>query len=260
VDLVDECWLFDLDGVVWLADQPIPGAAEAVAELVAHGRRVAYFTNNSRPRRRDHLDKLHRFGLPADDADLLTSPEAAAALCASGERALVLGGAGIVEALEQVGVTAVDAGSAGPDEAFDVVVVGIDLELSYPRLDAAVRAIRGGARFLATNDDATFPTPTGPGPGAGAIVAAVATATGVAPVVAGKPHPPAAALARRRLDGLRAVVGDRPSTDGALARALGVEFALVLSGVTRPGHGPLDPEPDIEAADVAALVDRLLRR
>jgi 4-nitrophenyl phosphatase len=251
-------WLFDLDGVVWLSDEPIPGAAEGINRLAAAGHRVAYFTNNSRPKRAVHLAKLARVGLDVADIDLLTSPEAAAALCEPGEVVLVLGGEGIVEALAARGVEAVDAGDPGRPAAPDAVIVGIDLELSYDRLDVAVRAIGGGARFIATNDDATFPTPSGPGPGAGAIVAAVAAATGSDPVIAGKPYRPAADLARSRLPGLVGVVGDRPSTDGALARVLGVDFALVLSGVTLKGHGPLDPEPDLEADDVAALVDQLI--
>lgn len=255
---MSECWLFDLDGVVWLADEPIPGAAEGIARLVASGRRAAYFTNNSYPRRADHLEKLHRFGLEATDDDLLTSSEAAAGLCDPGERALVLGGPGILEALALRGVEAVYAGDAPPEVEVEVVVVGLDLTLDFAKLRAATQAVGRGARLVATNDDATLPTPDGPAPGAGALLAAVAYAGGVRPVVAGKPHPPSVALAKARLEDLRVVVGDRPSTDGELARRLGVDFALVLSGVTKSGHGPLDPDPDVEADDVAALVDRYL--
>jgi ribonucleotide monophosphatase NagD (HAD superfamily) len=115
-----------------------------------------------------------------------------------------------------------------------------------------------GARLIATNDDPTFPTPTGPVPGAGAIVAAITTATGQDAEIAGKPYAASVALAKLRLDGVDVVVGDRPSTDGALARGIGCDFALVLSGVTRPEHGPLEPEPDSEDADLAALVHRVL--
>ncbi len=253
-----KCWLFDLDGVVWLADEPIPGAADAISRLVRSGRRVAYFTNNSAARRVDHLDKLRRCGLEPDDRDLLSSAEAAAGLCQPGERALVLGGAGIREALGARGVEAVDASAARRGDGFDAVVVGIDPALDAARLAAAVRAVLAGARLLGTNDDATFPTPAGPLAGGGAVLAAVAYGSGATPVVAGKPYAPSVALATRRLGAVDVVVGDRASTDGALARGLGARFALVLSGVTHRGHGPLEPEPDVEARDVAELVERLL--
>ncbi|MDA8290404.1 MAG: HAD hydrolase-like protein [Actinomycetota bacterium] len=252
-----ECWLFDLDGVVWLDGEPIPGVASAIGRVVASGRRVAYFTNNSFPRRADHLAKLRRAGLDAGDSDLLSSPEAAAGLCAAGERALVLGGPGVLEALAARGVVAFDAGDEESGEG-DVVVVGLDPRLDAARLARAARAVTRGARLLGTNDDATFPTPEGPIPGGGALLAAVAYATGATPVVAGKPHPPSVELTIRRLGLPALVVGDRPSTDGALARGLGCRFALVHSGVTPAGHGPLDPEPDVEAADVSELVAALL--
>ncbi|MHB1598343.1 MAG: HAD-IIA family hydrolase [Acidimicrobiales bacterium] len=253
-----QCWLFDLDGVVWLADEPIPGAADAIARLVCSGRRVAYFTNNSAALRVDHLDKLRRCGLEPDDRDLLSSAEAAAGLCQPGERVLVLGGAGIHEALGARGTEAVDASAARRGDSFDAVVVGIDPALDAARLAAAVRAVLAGARLLGTNDDATFPTPDGPLAGGGAVLAAVAYGSGATPVVAGKPHAPSVALATRRLGAVDVVVGDRASTDGALARGLGARFALVLSGVTPRGHGPLVPEPDVEARDVAELVEQLL--
>ncbi len=253
------CWLVDLDGVVWLADQPIPGADRAVAALRERGVRVAFFTNNSFPAHAHHLEKLRRFGIEVPPEDLLSSAQAAAALVAPGERALVLGGAGIVEALEARGVEVQTAGAPGEDarSAFDAVVVGIDPGLDYRRLARAVTAVLGGARLIGTNEDATFPSPSGPLPGAGSVLAAVACASGAEPVVAGKPHDPAVALVQERLGAVETVVGDRPSTDGALARRLGARFALVLSGVTPAGHGALDPAPDIEAEDLGALATQV---
>jgi glycerol-1-phosphatase len=255
----DRCWLIDLDGVVWLADQPIPGAADAVTALRARGVRVAFFTNNSFQRHAVHLEKLARFGIDLPPEDLLSSSQAAAGLVESGQQVLVLGGPGIVEALEARGAEVTVAGSPAADgggarrPAFDTVVAGIDPQLDYGRLAQAVTAVRQGARLVGTNDDATFPSPTGPLPGAGSVLAAVSYAAGVEPEVAGKPHDAAVSLARARLGDVTTVVGDRPSTDGALARRLGARFALVLTGVTPPGHGAVDPEPDVEAANLAEL-------
>ena len=241
-------WLLDLDGVVWLADEPLPGAADAVARLRAAGERVLFVTNNSAFRLGDQEAKLAGVGIPAE-GDVLSSAAAAASLLAPGSRALVLGGAGIVEALGARGVEAV----AGPPA--DAVVVGFTRAFDYEALRLAADVARAGARLIGTNDDPTYPTPAGPVPGGGALLAAVAVAAGVRPDVAGKPHAPMVALARSRAgDGPLTVVGDRPSTDGGFARALGARFALVLSGVTAAADLPVEPGPDVVAADLATLV------
>lgn len=261
VPVDDPCWLIDLDGVVWLGSEPIPGGADAVRLLRASGRRVAYFTNNSGPRHVDQVAKLASFGLDPRPEDVLTSAQAAARLCPTGTTALVLGGDGVLEALGARDVEAVRAGEArgaGPASGVDAVVVGLDRALDYERLADAVGAVLAGAVLIGTNEDPTLPTPAGPLPGAGALLAAVAYATGANPVVAGKPHGPAAELATEVLGPVTTVVGDRPSTDGAFARRLGARFALVHSGVTPADHGPLDPAPDLEAPDLLALVRRVL--
>ena len=120
--------------------------------------------------------------------------------------------------------------------------------------------MRAGARLVGTNEDATYPTPDGLVPGAGAILAAVATAAEAVPEVAGKPHRPTAdAIAAAVAPGeLRVMVGDRPSTDGALAAQLGLPFALVLSGVTPPDGIPAGTEAAATAKDLATLVRETL--
>jgi ribonucleotide monophosphatase NagD (HAD superfamily) len=139
-------------------------------------------------------------------------------------------------------------------------------------LAAAASAVRAGARFIATNSDATFPTggpdAATPGaghagddgllPGAGALVAFVATAAGRQPEVAGKPHPPMATLVRARFGELRMVAGDRPDTDGLFAKLVGARFGLVLSGVTRPADLPVEPTPDLVGDDLLALARQYL--
>lgn len=241
-------WVLDLDGVLWLGDQPIPGAVEAVVALRRAGEQVLFVTNNSNPRRADQEAKLVRFGIPAPP-EVLTSAMAAAALVEPGERVLVAGGPGVVEAIEARDAVPVRDGPA------DAVMVGFHRDFDYERLRAAFLAVRGGARLIATNTDATFPTPDGLIPGGGSMVAAIAYATGVEPVVAGKPHAPMAALVRDRVGPAGTMVGDRPDTDGRFARVLGYRWALVLSGVTTAADLPVDPSPDVVAADLAALVD-----
>jgi HAD superfamily hydrolase (TIGR01450 family) len=240
-------WVLDLDGVVWLSDRPIAGAAAAIARLRADGRRVLFATNNSSVPLAEQEAKLAGFGIPAH-GDVMTSAMAAARLVEPGERVLVCGGPGITEAVTARGAVAVRDGDA------EAVAVGFHRDFDYERLRVAARAVDRGARLIATNDDATYPTPDGPIPGGGAIVAAVAYATGVTPVIAGKPHRPMADMVREEGGAEGTVVGDRPENDGAFARALGYRFALVLTGVTQATDLPVAPAPDVVAASLSALV------
>ena len=239
----------DLDGVIWIADEPIAGAAEAVARLRGAGEAVVFVTNNSSQPVGEVEAKLAHHGIPAR-GDVITSAMAAAALIEPGERILVCAGPGVVEAVEARGAVPVRDGDA------DAVLVGFHRDFDYERLRIAARAVRRGARLLATNDDSSYPTPEGPIPGGGAILAAVVTATGADPRVAGKPNRPMADLVRHRLGDHGTMVGDRPDTDGRFARALGYRFALVHTGIT-PAGVPVDPAPDLVAPDLRTLVDRL---
>lgn len=240
----------DLDGVVWLGDDPIPGATAAVTRLRQAGEEVAFCTNNSNHPVAVVEAKLARHGIAPEGA-VITSAMAATALVEPGERVLICAGPGVTEAVEARGAIPVRDGGA------EAVVVGMHLDFDYGRLRAAATAVLGGARLIATNDDATYPTAAGPIPGGGAILAAVERATGARATVAGKPHAPMADLVRARLGPHGVMVGDRPETDGAFAVALGYRFALVLTGVISSGEG-VEPRPDVVAPDLATAVDRLL--
>ncbi|MGH9135871.1 MAG: HAD-IIA family hydrolase [Acidimicrobiales bacterium] len=249
----------DLDGVVWLAETPIVGAGDAIDRLRAAGIDVVFVTNNAYPTVGEQEAKLARHGIDADGS-VLTSPMAAATLVEPGQRVLVAGGPGIAEAVVAHGAVAVsydeaDAVGRPPPHA---VIAGFHRDFDWERMRIAATAVRRGARLVATNDDATYPTDLGPVPGGGAIVASIATAAGVEPVVAGKPHPPMAALVRQRAGDRGVMVGDRPETDGLFAKALGWQFGLVLTGVTGSGDLPVEPAPDLVADDLAGLVDKLL--
>lgn len=249
-------WVLDLDGVIWLGEQRLHGAAEAVAALRAAGEQVLFATNNSASAIADQEAKLAQMGIPAT-GDVMSSAQAAAALVQAGERVFVCGGPGITEAILARGAhptTDVGKGEAG----VDVVVVGFDRDFDYERIRLATQAIFQGARFVATNDDPTFPTPDGLIPGGGAIAAAIAYAAGVEPEIAGKPHVPMAELIRARGGDQGIMVGDRPATDGLFAKNLGYRFGLVLSGVTGPDDLPVEPTPDFVATDLQHLVETVL--
>lgn len=234
--------------MLWVGERPVPGSAEAVERLRAAGERVVFFTNNSNNPVPAYMEKLQRMGIAATPDDLITSAQAAASMLDGTSSALVCAGPGVTEALEQRGIRTVREGTA------DAVVVGWHKDFDYGRLTAATTAVLQGARLVGTNDDATYPTEDGPIPGGGSLLAAVACASGATPEVAGKPNEPMAALVRERAGDVEVMVGDRPSTDGLLARRLGARFVLVLTGVTGEGDLPVEPEPDEVAPDLAAAV------
>jgi 4-nitrophenyl phosphatase len=242
--------LCDLDGVVWLSRHAIPGAPEAIAALRASGRRVMFVTNNSFSLLVDQEAALAAIGIPAT-GDVATSAQAAAFLVEPGETVLVCGGPGVYEAVSARGATPVPEGKA------DTVIVGFHRDFDYERMRIASEAVRDGARLLATNDDATYPTADGLIPGGGAILASVVTASGVAPTIAGKPYEPMAALVRAQCgpdfsSRTAVMVGDRWSTDGLFAGALQCPFALVRTGVTAPGS-PVEGTPALDLPDLAAV-------
>lgn len=230
-------FVFDMDGVLWRGNQPLPGLA-ALFELL-HSRALPYAlaTNNSGKSPADYVAKLASMGVPSvPQTAIITSATATAAHLREhypqGTLVHVLGGDGLRLALADAGFTLADDAAYG---AVRAVVVGIDWELTYSKLRRATTLIRAGAAFYGTNPDRTFPTPEGLAPGAGSIIAAVATATDVQPQIIGKPHPPMFNAALHLLGTSAAhtvMVGDRLDTDILGAQQAGMRAALVLSGVT----------------------------
>ena len=245
----------DLDGVCYRGGAAVPGASDAVARLRRAGVQVAFATNNATRTPRQSADELRALGFDADDDQVVTSAVAAAALLEPDTRCLVIGAHGLREAARARGCVLVD----DPADV-QVVLVGLDKEVTYERLKRGTRALLAGARFVASNTDATFPDVDGISPGAGAIVAALERAGGVTAEVAGKPHPALFDAAAARLpDGPLLMIGDRVETDVAGAAALGWDTALVLTGVTDPDAlAYADPAPTYVADDLASLVRQLL--
>jgi glycerol 3-phosphatase-2 len=232
-----EGFILDLDGVVYRGDEPVPGAAEAVAGLRERGRRIVFLTNNSARTPEAVAERLTGMGIPSGPDEVVTSAQAAAALVTrtvgAPATAFVVGEEGVRMALADAGVKVVDG---RPDHA-DVVVVGWDRSADYEKLRTASVLVQRGARLVATNADASYPAPGGElWPGAGALLAALETATGATADVAGKPHRPLFEEAARRAGTENVlVVGDRVETDVDGAIRAGLDVALVLSGAAGPG-------------------------
>jgi HAD superfamily hydrolase (TIGR01450 family) len=223
--------VFDLDGVVYVDTHAVPGAREALAAISKAGWHIVFATNNSTRTAASVLDHIEqRTGFSSPTANVVTSAMAAASWARNRhEKVYLIGEAGLRDTLVETGLTVVE------DDSPDCVIVGLDRDISYDKIDHAARLIRNGAAFIATNTDATFPTQTGPAPGAGSIVSAVTTASGVAPLACGKPHVPMLTLVRDMIRGDSVwVIGDRPETDLAMARRAGWTAVLVMTGVTTP--------------------------
>jgi 4-nitrophenyl phosphatase len=267
--------LVDLDGVVYRGTDPVPGVAALLAERAAAGDTVVYVTNNSMHYRADYVARLAALGAPVSPDRVISSPRATALWIRERwpetHRVLALGGPGLRRELEDVGFAVTTAGeaadraeAAGLDlvEAAgrpEVVVVGLDPELTYGRLAAASVSIRSGARFVATNRDPVYPTERGLYPGAGSVVAAVEAASGVAPVTIGKPAPlllEQAAHAVGRDPRTAVMIGDGLLTDLPAARAVGARCVLMLTGVSTRAQADALP-PDERPTAIAADADEL---
>ncbi|HXF37039.1 MAG TPA: HAD-IIA family hydrolase [Actinomycetota bacterium] len=226
-----DAFLFDLDGVLYRGDQPVPGAPRALRRLRERGKRVAFLTNNSGRTPEAVAAMLAALGIEAAPGEVVTSALATAdVLAARGvHSAYVIGEEGVRRALADAGIEVRD----GEPSVVDVVVVGWDRSVDYAKMRTAALLVQRGAALVATNDDAAYPAPDGLWPGAGALLAAITTTTGARPEVVGKPHPPLFLRALERAGGGRPlVVGDRLDTDVAGATALGWDSLLVLTGVT----------------------------
>ncbi|TDC54945.1 HAD-IIA family hydrolase [Micromonospora sp. KC207] len=252
--------VFDLDGVIYLIDRPIPGAVEAVGRLHAEGRTVAYATNNASRRSSEVADLLTGMGVPASAEEVLTSAGASAELLAerlpAGSAVLVVGAEALRAEIRAVGLRPVSR----VDESPAAVVQGYGPQVGWADLAEASLAVRAGAQWIATNTDRTLPSGRGPLPGNGSLVAVLRTALDRDPdVVVGKPEPALFATAARRAgQGRTLVVGDRLDTDIEGARRAGLDSLLVLTGVSDVPEllaAPAARRPTYVSVDLAGLFD-----
>ena len=225
--------MIDLDGTTYLGDRLLPGAAEFYHAARDLGKRILYITNNSSRGPEQYANKLRCLGIPARDDELFTS----------GEATLIYLKQKACRSVFPIATTElrrmmVDAGLEIDDEDPDYVVVGFDTELTYEKLKTGCLLLRKGARLVATHPDPVCPMAEGEVPDAGSILALIETATGRTPeMIVGKPNPLMLELGLKRLKlpkGSVVMIGDRISTDVAMAEHAGVTSVLVLSGVTTP--------------------------
>ncbi|MCW2578749.1 MAG: putative sugar phosphatase of superfamily [Blastococcus sp.] len=250
--------LLDLDGVVYVGPDAVPGVPDALDTARRAGMRLAFVTNNAARTPEEVAAHLTELEVAATAADVITSSQAAATVVAgmfeAGARVLAVGGPGVAAALLAAGLTVVQTAEDEPA----AVVQGYGKGVGWSQLAEAVVAVRNGARHVATNTDATIPSPRGRLPGNGAMVGVVSAVTGLAPLVTGKPDPAMHAECVRRTGARHPlVVGDRLDTDIEGARRAGAASLLVLSGVTDPATllsaGP-EHRPDLLAWDASGVL------
>ncbi|MGZ5401276.1 MAG: HAD-IIA family hydrolase, partial [Nocardioides sp.] len=225
--------MFDLDGVVYIGDEAVPGAPDQLARARDSGVHLAFITNNASRAPQAVADKLTALGIEASAADVVTSAQAAAQLLldrfGAGATIAVLGAAGLEVAVTEAGL--VPAG-VGDDDAV-ALVSGYGPDVPWRDVMRAAVRVRGGLPWVASNTDLTLPTPDGIAPGHGVMVRMLSGFAGVDPVVAGKPERPLLEETVRRVGGERPLmIGDRLDTDIEGAHRAKVDSLLVLTGVT----------------------------
>ncbi len=246
----------DLDGTVYMGDTLIPGAQDFLHYLREHGIRAYFLSNNSSRSKREYAAKLTGLGIPASEDDVLLSTDGVIAwLQARGVADIyAVGTRSMLEMMEQAGLR-VDAA----DPAF--VVLGFDRELTYAKLQKAALYLQRGVELLATHPDLVCPTPDGPIPDVGAMLALFEKATGkTAKLIFGKPNVEMVShiLGRHGASPAEAVmIGDRLYTDMELARRLGCDSILVLSGEAKAEDlKDLSWEPSLVVENLGAILIR----
>jgi NagD protein len=224
-------WLMDMDGVLVHEEHAIAGADQWITRLREREIPFLVLTNNSIYTRRDLAARLRTSGLDVPEESIWTSALATARFLEDqrpGGSAFVIGEAGLTTALHSSGYTLTERNP-------DYVVLGETRTYSFERITLAIRLIDSGARFIATNPDATGPTLEGPLPATGSVAALISRATGVDPYFVGKPNPLMMRSALNAIDAhseTTAMIGDRMDTDIVSGLEAGMHTILVLSGLT----------------------------
>lgn len=265
-------FIIDMDGVLWHGSEPLVGLTEFFSTLRKTKLPFVLATNNASLTQQQYLTKLASMGVEVHAREILTSSMATArylkeSLSSSKRRIYVIGESGLVEPLQQQEFEMTSTYyPADPQAAIDniwadVVVSGLDRQLSWDKLATATLNIRAGAAFYATNADTTLPTELGEVMGNGGVLAALTAATGIEPIVIGKPEP---ILYEQALELLgtnkhnTVAIGDRLNTDILGAVNAGMRSIMVLTGVSKKADlADIDYRPDWIFNDIQEITQLL---
>ncbi|WP_322938719.1 HAD-IIA family hydrolase [Nocardioides bizhenqiangii] len=253
-------WLTDMDGVLVREEDPIPGATDFIAALQAASVPFLLLTNNSIYTPRDLRVRLLRSGIDVPEESIWTSALATAQFLHDqrpGGSAYVVGEAGLTTALHDIGYVMTEREP-------DYVVLGETRTYSFESITRAIRLINAGARFIATNPDASGPSPQGMLPATGSVAALISTATGRSPYFIGKPNPLMMRSALNRIEAhseTTAMIGDRMDTDIISGLEAGMRTILVSTGSTHPDHVERFPyRPTMVVNSIADVVPMVSAR
>ncbi|MBC7304792.1 MAG: HAD family hydrolase [Nocardia sp.] len=249
-------YLTDMDGVLVHEDQLIPGADEFLAELRANEIPFLVLTNNSIRTPRDLQARLRHTGLDIPEESIWTSALATATFLDDqrpGGTAYVVGESGLTTALHEIGYVLTDSDP-------DYVVLGETRTYSFEAITTAIRLVDRGAKFIATNPDATGPSRDGVLPATGSVAALITRATGKEPYYVGKPNPLMMRSALRRIGAhsqSTLMIGDRMDTDVIAGLEAGLRTILVTSGISTKSSVEAYPfRPTLVVDSVADLIGR----
>jgi HAD superfamily hydrolase (TIGR01450 family) len=255
-------FLIDLDGVVWLGHDMLPGAADTLSALSAEGKRIAFVTNSPRLTPGEHAGVLRSGGVPVTDEQVVTAAStligAATERLGPEPRVIAIGTEPFLRQVDAAGIVRLDHGKW--DEAEAVLVSG-HVDFNYAELKAAAMAARNGALLAATGRDPTMPMPDGLWPGTGSILAAIETASETRGFITGKPERRIFETGLGRIgastasasgagtidvesgDPLRvAMIGDRLDTDVGGGQGAGLDGILVTGDRPAAEHPEVTPD------------------
>ncbi|MEV2223321.1 HAD-IIA family hydrolase [Nocardia vinacea] len=249
-------YLTDMDGVLVHEDHLVPGADKFLAELRGNEIPFLVLTNNSIRTPRDLQARLRHTGLDIPEEAIWTSALATATFL-NDQRpngtAYVVGESGLTTALHEIGYVLTDSDP-------DYVVLGETRTYSFEAITTAIRLVDRGARFIATNPDATGPSREGLLPATGSVAALITRATGKEPYYVGKPNPLMMRSALRRIGAhsqSTVMIGDRMDTDIVSGLEAGMRTVLVTTGIsTRESVEQFPYRPTLVLDSVADLVTR----
>ena len=252
-------FLLDLDGCLWVGDEPTERAGETLTALRAASKGIVFLTNEVGSSPEEIVRKLWRLGFQASLDEVMTAGAALqftlAAHRSGGGAAFVIGSQALVDHVAEAGLRIVNNTEFATRA--DIVVVADHARFDYGELRIATQALQRGAELIGLSRDRTFPMPDGPWPGSGAVLAAVETAAGrKADTIVGKPEPAMYEAARDRLgEGRILALGDRLDADVLGAKRAGIDSALVLTGATQRAQvDGATPAPTHVAESLAALL------
>ena len=264
--------IIDMDGVLWHGNKPMAGLIEFFSELRSHVIPFVLATNNASLTQQQYVDKLAGMGVVVEHSEILTSSMATAQylidhLPTDKRRVFVIGEDGLRQPLIKLGFILTDLYQVNQpdkgifDQGADLVVSGLDRQLTWDKLATATLNINAGAQFFATNSDTTLPTELGEVMGNGGVLAALEAVTGIKPVSIGKPAPILYQQALTLLGTNRSntiAIGDRLNTDILGAVNAGMRSIMVLTGVSSEQDiAELDYAPTWVMADIQQITQTL---